>query len=107
MKLIYVCSPYRGEVRRNIENAKKHCMRILEGGNVPLCVHLFLNEMTGLSEKKGDRNTLLELGKLYVRMADELWVFPNPKVSEGMIGEIKLAEKMRKKVLFFKEDEDD
>lgn len=92
MKIIYVCSKYKGKTEENIRDAKKFAQYISKQGFVPICVHLFLNEAMGMSEENGDREKLLEAGRLIVMKCDEVWVYsPNGELSEGMIGEIKTA----------------
>ncbi|WP_446676540.1 DUF7768 domain-containing protein [Sedimentibacter saalensis] len=40
MKLIYVASPYKGDIKKNIEYAKQACRYILNEGNAFFCPHL-------------------------------------------------------------------
>lgn len=100
-KLIYVCSPYRGDVKNNKEKAKEFAKKVLKEGHLPICVHVFLNEVSGMSERNGQRIDLLILGRQYVEVCDEVWVFGN-KATEGMKGEIKIANKRGIKVRWFK-----
>lgn len=44
--LLYVCSPYRGDTKRNKEYARKLTRAALENGFVPVTVHLYLTEAT-------------------------------------------------------------
>lgn len=93
MKVIYVCSRFKGERKKNILRAKRFSRWIAEQGMIPLCVHIYLEKATGLDEKNGDREKLLEMGRLLVLKCDELWIYaPDGKISEGMIYEIKTAE---------------
>ena len=49
MKLIYVASPYAGDVERNVEYAKQACRTVMESG------HAFLPPfaVSGCSERRG------------------------------------------------------
>ena len=40
MKLIYVASPYAGDVERNVEYAKQACRTVMENGHAFLAPHL-------------------------------------------------------------------
>ena len=46
--LVYVCSPYRGDVEKNIELARKYSRFTFEEKNIPITPHLlypqFLND---------------------------------------------------------------
>ncbi len=89
MKLVYIASPYRGDVIRNTDYAKDCCEYALgEGVNV-YCPHLFLPNF--LSEDVADQRELaLMLGKDMLRKCDELWVFGDT-ITEGMFTEIQFA----------------
>ena len=43
MMRIYICSQYgsRGNKETNLELAKMYCMNVIEGGNLPICPHVF------------------------------------------------------------------
>lgn len=104
LKRIYICSPYKGDVIMNVARAKKYSQEVYKQGNLPLCVHIYLNEATGLSEDKGDREKLLELGREFVRISDEVWVYG--KCSEGMIQEIHYAKSLKLPIKYFRGEED-
>jgi hypothetical protein len=91
MKRIYVCSRFAGDICKNVMNAKKYSRWIYKQGHFPLCVHIYLEEATGLHESKGDRIKLLSLGIEMLKAADEIWVFNAYGISEGMQKEIDYA----------------
>ena len=43
--LVYVCSPYRGDIRRNKEYARELTKIALDNGFLPVTVHLYLTEV--------------------------------------------------------------
>lgn len=98
-RFVYICAPFKGDRKGNIEKAKEYSKQTYNEGYIPICVHMYLEEATGLDEEKGNRKELLRLGKEFVRICDEVWVF-GEKISEGMKGEIEVAEKKGKKVVF-------
>lgn len=44
--LLYVCSPYRGDTKRNKEYARRLTRAAINNGFVPVTVHLYLTEVT-------------------------------------------------------------
>lgn len=103
-KFIYICSPFKGNTTRNIRRAKEYSKWVYNQGHIPICVHIYLENATGLSEKKGDREELLRLGKEFLYLCEELWVFGD-NISDGMDEEIKAAQKMLKKVKVIQRNE--
>lgn len=88
-KLIYVCSPVKGDIITNIERAKEHCKTVLIAGHIPLAPHVAFNGILN-DEVLQEREVALALGLELVKRCDELWVFGN-YLSDGMRGEIELA----------------
>ena len=41
MPKVFICSPFRGEVYKNIVNAKKYCRFAVDSGYIPFAPHLF------------------------------------------------------------------
>lgn len=39
MKLVYVCSPLRGDIESNIHNAHDYCSMVVSMGAIPLAPH--------------------------------------------------------------------
>ena len=91
MKLIYVASPYRGDVEKNVAFAKEACKYAMSEGNNIYCPHLFLTDILD-DDIQEEREMGIELGKDMMLNCDELWVFGD-KISEGMFGEIEFARK--------------
>ncbi|MDR9786780.1 MAG: DUF3310 domain-containing protein [Peptococcaceae bacterium MAG4] len=87
--VIYVCSPLRGDVERNIQKAIAYSRFVYSQGGIPLAPHVifttFLDD-TVLEE----RAVGLDLGLELLEKCDELWAFGD-KISEGMTGEIARA----------------
>ena len=89
MKLIYVCSPYRGDVKHNTNNARRYCRFVCSQGAVPIAVHLHHTQFLD-DDIPEERQLGLLLGLHVLRRCNELWVFGD-RVSEGMEAEIKTA----------------
>ncbi|MEG1863637.1 MAG: ASCH/PUA domain-containing protein [Oscillospiraceae bacterium] len=100
-KLIYVCSPLRGNIEKNIARAKEYCRSVIIAGYVPLAPHVALNGVLD-DNKPAERETALALGLELLQRCNELWVFGSV-VSMGMAAEIDLAQRLNipvKRVLF-------
>lgn len=86
---IYVCSPLKGDIEKNIEKAKGYCRDIMlnsNGENVAFAPHAFFTQFLD-DEIPEHRAIGLKAGLDMLLMFDELWVFGKP--SEGMKAEIK------------------
>ncbi|MCL2857982.1 MAG: DUF4406 domain-containing protein [Oscillospiraceae bacterium] len=89
MKVVYVCSPLRGDVERNSQNARYYCQMSAGMGVVPLAPHAIFTQY--LDDRKPEqREQGLAMGLELLLKCDELWWFGSV-VSEGMAAEIKLA----------------
>ncbi|GHV34937.1 hypothetical protein FACS18949_11920 [Clostridia bacterium] len=92
MRLIYVCSPCRGDppytekkLIKNIKNASEYSAFVVNRGHIPITPHLYFNSFLA-DEKPDDRETGMNMGMELLKICNELWVFD--KISEGMQKEI-------------------
>lgn len=88
--LLYVCSPYRGDTKRNKEYARKLTRAALDNGFVPVTVHLYLTEVTDdqnpQERRRGMAAGMKILGKCkYILIGDKYGI------SEGMKAEMMFA----------------
>ena len=90
MKIIYVCSPLKGDIRQNIDNALEYCRRVTLEGNVPIAPHAYFTSFLD-DTVPHERRAGMEMGMELLKHADELHVFGNV-ISEGMQNEIDYAE---------------
>ena len=97
MKTIYVCSPLRGDIEQNIQNAREYCKYAVSEGVLPIAPHIFFTQFLD-DNNPDDRQAGMEMGMEQLRTADELWVFGDT-VSEGMAQEIAFAETLGKPVI--------
>jgi hypothetical protein len=88
--LVYVASPYSGDVAHNTSLARRYCRFVLNKGCAPLAPHLhypqFMEDTDPAQRDSGIRFALILLGK-----CDELWCFGTP--SKGMRREIARAKR--------------
>ena len=99
MPWVYIVSPLRGDVERNIENAKDYCRFAIKQNVIPMCPHiyftLFLNDSAEIERRIG-----LILGLQMLKRCKEVWVFGD-RISEGMANEIQIAEKRKIPIRYF------
>jgi len=92
MKLIYVASPYAGDVEANREYAKQACRFVAEQGRAFFCGHLLYPEILNDSDPH-ERQMGMEMGKVILGRCDELWCF-GEMISPGMREEIAEAQRL-------------
>lgn len=92
-KLVYICSPLRGDYEANTENARTFCrvvMKYVSEDVIPLAPHiyfpLFLNDTIEEERRLG-----MDAGIALLDKCEELWVFGLENPSEGMRAEIEHA----------------
>ena len=98
--LVYICSPYAGDIEKNTYRARAFSRFAVEKKYIPIAPHLlcpqYLNEET-------ERWLGLKMGIVFMGKCEEIWVFGDV-VSEGMAAEIDKAKRMRKKIRYFTDD---
>ena len=97
--LVYIASPFAGDIQRNTEQARIYCKFAVGKGCIPLAPHLhypqFMDEHEEKQRELGLFFALVLLGK-----CDELWVFGD-RVSTGMSREIAKAKKRGMPIHYF------
>ena len=92
--LIFICSPYRGDVEANTQNARCYCRFALKQDGqtpcIPFAPHLLFTQFLDDSIAR-EREEGLSMGMEILALCDELWAFGQPTM--GMAQEI--AEAMR------------
>lgn len=97
--LAYICSPYRGNVSANEENARKYCRFAVESGYIPIAPHLFFPQFMDDSDP-AERDTAMFMDFVLMGKCHEVWVFGSV-ISKGMASEIGLAKKQNQKIRYF------
>lgn len=89
MKLIYVASPYAGDIERNTEFAKKACRHVMSEGHAFFAPHLLYPQLLNDAEP-AERQAGLDMGLAMLLRCDELWCYGD-RFSYGMCLEIEEA----------------
>lgn len=96
---VYVCSPLRGDIDRNIKRAVEYSRFVYNKEGIPLASHIIFTQFLD-DNNPDDRNAGIEMGIQLLLKCDELWAFGN-KITEGMAVEIAAAKTLGLKVKRF------
>ena len=101
-KLVYVCSPYRGETEKHRKYAKELTRAVLEAGGVPVTPHLYIALV--LDDKEPEERKLgLSAGHELLRNCPFILVGGKFGISEGMRSEIELARQIGTQEIILKD----
>lgn len=101
--LVYICSPFAGDIQQNTENARQYCRFAIEHGAIPFAPHLLYPQFMD-DDKPEERALALDMGIRMLDLCDAVWVFGST-ISAGMWKEIDYARKSWKTVMFFERGE--
>ncbi len=88
-RLVYIASPYAGDIQSNVEFAKAACRFAVSQGATPLAVHLLYPQI--LDDRIPDERTAgIQMGLRVLKACDELWVCGD-FISHGMQVELDAA----------------
>lgn len=88
-KLIFIASPYAGDIKKNIEFARAACRFCIEQGHTPFAPHLLYPQMLNDNDP-AEREIGLKLGHHVMEKCDEFWLCGD-MVSSGMQGDFEKA----------------
>lgn len=94
-KLVYICSPYRGDVEENVRKAQLYSVKAMidHPDVLPIAPHLLFTQYLDDNDPE-QRRMGLSAGLDLLSICDELWVYGLDNPSEGMAGEIALAQEL-------------
>ena len=87
--VVYVCSPFSGNLESNVENTRRYCRFAVDSGFVPFAPHLLFPQFM-YDEVPEERELALFMGIVMLTKCAELWVF-GERISKGMSKEIHKA----------------
>ena len=100
--IVYICSPYAGDVEKNVEAAQRYSRFAVDRGYIPIAPHLlfpqFLNDRSPKERQLG-----LFFGNALMSKCSEVWVFGS-RISAGMEAEIKRARWKNYRLRYFTEN---
>ena len=100
--LLYVCSPYRGDTKRNKEYARKLTRAALDNGFIPVTVHLYLTEATDATNPE-ERVRGMAAGMKILENCKYILIGDRYGISEGMKAEMTFAA-VKGKIMLYEKD---
>ena len=100
--IIYVCSPYAGDIQRNVADARRYCRFAVEQGYIPIAPHLLFPQFLDDTDPT-ERELGLFFGNALMSKCSEVWVFGGV-ISAGMDAEIKRAKWKDYRLRYFNEN---
>ena len=97
--LVYICSPFSGDVENNVIKAKTYCRYALDKGSIPIAPHLLFPQFMS---DESERRLAMHFNYVLLGKCEEVWVFGD-NISPGMAEEINIAEKRKMKIRYIKE----
>ena len=99
--LVFICSPYAGDVETNVCNARAYSRFAVERGYIPIAPHLLFPQFMDDSDPE-ERDLALFMGIALMTKCAELWAF-GARVSPGMAAEIAKATARNMPIRYFDE----
>ena len=100
--IVYICSPFAGDVEGNIAKAKRYCRFAVDSGYIPIAVHLLFPQFMDHADPQ-ERELALFFGNAIMSKCSEVWVFGS-HISSGMEAEIKRAKWKNYRLRYFTEN---
>lgn len=97
--IVYICSPFAGDIQRNIESARRYSRFAIVMGCIPIAPHLLFPQFLDDSDPE-ERKLGLFFGNVLMSKCAEVWVFGN-YISSGMRSEINLAKQKNYCIRYF------
>src|SRR5699024_1807918 len=100
--LVYICSPYAGDVERNVNMARAYSRFAVWNTCIPITPHLPYPQMMRDSSPT-ERELALFIGMVLLTKCEQVWVFGSV-ISAGMRTEIAKAKRKKIPVRYFTEE---
>ncbi|MEA5033548.1 MAG: DUF4406 domain-containing protein [Sphaerochaeta sp.] len=101
--IVYICSPYAGDIATNVERARLYSRFAVDSGCIPLTVHLLYPQFM-YDDDPAERELALRFGNILMGKCTEVWVFAGHGVSNGMASEIAYARRKGYRLRYFDSD---
>lgn len=85
-KIVFICSPFAGDIELNIERARRYGRFAISKNTVPFIPHLLYPQLLDERDHE-ERNLGISMGIRMLSLCQELWVF-GERISSGMAVEI-------------------
>ena len=99
LPMVYVCSPYAGDVEKNVMNARAYSRFAVNREVIPIAPHLLF---TQFMDETTERDLAIFMDIALLSKCKELWVFGTP--TAGMQKEIDYAKRKKITIRYFSID---
>ncbi len=99
--LVYICSPFSGDVEANTERARQYSRFAVQCGYIPIAPHLLFPQFMDDTVPE-ERNLAMNMNMVLLGKCEQVWVF-GKSISAGMSAELKRSEKWHKEIRYFTE----
>mgnify|MGYP000916273658 FL=1 len=100
--IVYICSPFSGDVDGNVAAAQRYSRFAVDKGYIPIAPHLLFPQFLNDNDPK-ERQLGLFFGSALMSKCAEVWVFGG-HISAGMEAEIKRAKWKDYRLRYFTEN---
>ncbi|MBT3273412.1 MAG: hypothetical protein HN368_09670 [Spirochaetales bacterium] len=100
--IVYICSPYAGDVEKNVKAAQNYSRFAVDKGYIPVAPHLLFTQFLNDADP-AERSLGLFFGNALMSKCSEVWVF-GKTISAGMEAEIKRAKWKNYRLRYFNEN---
>ena len=100
--IVYICSPYSGDIKRNVKAAQVYSRYAVDKGCIPIAPHLRFPQVLQ-EDKPKERQLSLLFGNVLMSKCAEVWVFGS-HITPGMEAEIKRARWKNYRLRYFTEE---
>ena len=100
--IVYICSPYSGDVDANTAAARRYSRFAVEQGYIPIAPHLLFPQFLD-DDSYRERQLGLFFGNAIMSKCSEVWVFGNT-ITSGMEEEIERARWKNYRLRYFTND---
>mgnify|MGYP001025902646 FL=1 len=100
--IVYICSPFSGDVEGNVANARRYSRFAVDKGYIPIAPHLLFPQFLD-DNNPAERELGLFFGNALMSKCAEVWVFGS-RISSGMEAEIERAKWKDYRLRYFTEE---
>ncbi len=99
--IVYICSPYSGDIEGNTENARRYSRFAVDQHCLPITPHIYFTQFMNDAVSE-ERDIAIFMNWVLMSKCAELWVFGDV-ISKGMKAEIDRAKRKHMKIRYFTE----
>ena len=101
MEKVFICSPMKGDVEKNLKLAKFAARVLIGSGYIPIAPHLYFPQFLDDSDQY-ERIKGIKMGVELMKECDRMWII-GTTITNGMEYEINEAKKAKVPALFYDE----